>query len=914
MKKLHHIQQSSERARYSKKYFFPLLFFLFFILPLFLIPTLSHATVVNDTAYSTASGLTNTDLSNASSTNGLVGYWPFDGRYMLWSSATTSFAIDASGNDNNGALVGMNRTNAMVAGKSGQALSFNGSTQYVNGDNTTLIGTGATSVCAWIKQSSFVGTMNAIVANTQFSFYTRSTNKTLALTSNNGTTVVLSATQAIVNGVWQFVCGTRNASGQASIYINGALSLAANRTSGTPTVSTSVTCIGAKGNGISNFFAGSIDDVRIYNRVLSAGEITQLYHATGGDTVNKSNTGLTNTDLTSTTAGGNPSGLVGYWPFDGKYMTWSGATVGTSTDVSGTGSNGTLVNMNRATSVVAGKIGQAVSLNGTNSYINVGVSSTNVKTVAFWFKPNSTTQSILALNSSASITTSGGVLTTAGFTSPTLYVDGTITSTVVNTGWHLIVVTTTTPVNANAVTIGLVGSTYFSGVIDDVRIYNRVLSAGEITQLYHATGGDTVNKSNTGLTNTDLTSTTAGGNPSGLVGYWPFDGKYMTWSGATVGTSTDVSGTGSNGTLVNMNRATSVVAGKIGQAVSLNGTNSYINVGVSSTNVKTVAFWFKPNSTTQSILALNSSASITTSGGVLTTAGFTSPTLYVDGTITSTVVNTGWHLIVVTTTTPVNANAVTIGLVGSTYFSGVIDDVRIYNRVLSAGEVLQLYNIGSSPSGSNSLKCGAYSVTDPATTTLYYGTVLAADGNCWLDRNLGATEVANSSADYNAYGSLFQWGRGADGHQLVIWTASDSGTLVYPATTTLSSTDNPGFNDFIIGSNDWRSPDNNNLWQGVNGVNNPCPVGFAVPTRVQWQALLIAEGITSPATGYNSSLKLTTTGYITTPNGVFNPPAPNLYYWSRTIAINAALVYVVDNGSLLALYRGSGFPVRCIQN
>ena len=707
MKKLHHIQQSSERARYSKKYFFPLLFFLFFILPLFLIPTLSHATVVNDTAYSTASGLTNTDLSNASSTNGLVGYWPFDGRYMLWSSATTSFAIDASGNDNNGALVGMNRTNAMVAGKSGQALSFNGSTQYVNGDNTTLIGTGATSVCAWIKQSSFVGTMNAIVANTQFSFYTRSTNKTLALTSNNGTTVVLSATQAIVNGVWQFVCGTRNASGQASIYINGALSLAANRTSGTPTVSTSVTCIGAKGNGISNFFAGSIDDVRIYNRVLSAGEITQLYHATGGDTVNKSNTGLTNTDLTSTTAGGNPSGLVGYWPFDGKYMTWSGATVGTSTDVSGTGSNGTLVNMNRATSVVAGKIGQAVSLNGTNSYINVGVSSTNVKTVAFWFKPNSTTQSILALNSSASITTSGGVLTTAGFTSPTLYVDGTITSTVVNTGWHLIVVTTTTPVNANAVTIGLVGSTYFSGVIDDV---------------------------------------------------------------------------------------------------------------------------------------------------------------------------------------------------------------RIYNRVLSAGEVLQLYNIGSSPSGSNSLKCGSYSVTDPATTTLYYGTVLAADGNCWLDRNLGATEVANSSADYNAYGSLFQWGRGADGHQLVIWTASDSGTLVYPATTTLSSTDNPGFNDFIIGSNDWRSPDNNNLWQGVNGVNNPCPVGFAVPTRVQWQALLIAEGITSPATGYNSSLKLTTTGYITTPNGVFNPPAPNLYYWSRTIAINAALVYVVDNGSLLALYRGSGFPVRCIQN
>jgi len=99
------------------------------------------------------------------------------------------------------------------------------------------------------------------------------------------------------------------------------------------------------------------------------------------------------------------------------------------------------------TSVIAGKIGQALSFNGTNSYINVGTGPSSVETVAFWFNPNSTTQSILALNGSANITTSSGVLTATNFTSPTLYVDSTATSSV-STGWHFIVVTTATPINA----------------------------------------------------------------------------------------------------------------------------------------------------------------------------------------------------------------------------------------------------------------------------------------------------------------------------------------------------------------------------------------------------------------------------------------------------------------------------------
>ena len=32
---------------------------------------------------------------------------------------------------------------------------------------------------------------------------------------------------------------------------------------------------------------------------------------------------------------------------------------------------------------------------------------------------------------------------------------------------------------------------------------------------------------------------------------------------------------------------------------------------------------------------------------------------------------------------------------------------------------------------------------------------------------------------------------------------------------------------------DWRSPQSNNLWQGVNGVNNPCPGGYRLPTDAE---------------------------------------------------------------------------------
>ena len=90
--------------------------------------------------------------------------------------------------------------------------------------------------------------------------------------------------------------------------------------------------------------------------------------------------------------------------------------------------------------------------------------------------------------------------------------------------------------------------------------------------------------------------------------------------------------------------------------------------------------------------------------------------------------------------------------------------------------------------------------------------------------NMGAAQIATSSTDAAAYGDLFQWGRLDDGHQV-----RTSITV-----NTQSNSDNHGHSDFIIGFGDWRSQQNNNLWQGVYGTNNPCPDGYRLPIQAEW--------------------------------------------------------------------------------
>ncbi len=183
-------------------------------------------------------------------------------------------------------------------------------------------------------------------------------------------------------------------------------------------------------------------------------------------------------------------------------------------------------------------------------------------------------------------------------------------------------------------------------------------------------------------------------------------------------------------------------------------------------------------------------------------------------------------------------------------------------------------------------------------------TVTSAGGKIWMDRNLGATSVATSATDASSFGGLYQWGRGTDGHQLR--NASILGNI--------SNTDTPGNNKFIKGA-DWRSPKNDNLWQGITGTNNPCPSGFRLPTKAEWETEFQSWSNRNEAGAFASPLKLPSAGYRDFGDGSISYTFYHRYWTSTTNGDEAESV-IYDSGWIGASTqkRGNGMNCRCIKN
>jgi uncharacterized protein (TIGR02145 family) len=200
-------------------------------------------------------------------------------------------------------------------------------------------------------------------------------------------------------------------------------------------------------------------------------------------------------------------------------------------------------------------------------------------------------------------------------------------------------------------------------------------------------------------------------------------------------------------------------------------------------------------------------------------------------------------------------------------------------------------------------------------TTLSINTVVGANGRIWMDRNLGASRVATSSTDVESYGDLYQWGRGADGHQ-----KRTSGN-----TTTLSSTDVPGNSNFILAPSspsDWRTSQNLNLWQGKNGINNPCPSGFRLPTFEEWTAEILSWGSKNSAGALASPLKLPMAGSRDRSNGSLKDVGTMGGYWSSSVYETTSSfrssyrLFISSNTASMydPWLRAEGFSVRCIKD
>ncbi len=713
---------------------------------------------------SPAFALTSLNTSNANVVkNGLVGWWTFDGKNM-----TNTTATDVSGSGNTGALTSMTKTGSAAAGKIGQALKFNGVDQTVRIPNSASINPSTITVSAWIKVTT-PGAFESIFSKDnsgggtrvwQFRKESGGTVTLIVFRNSDSTNSQAQSSVSVDDGKWHFVTGTWDGT-NIKVFVDGVQSGGSTAFSGILKQGQSNDAyIGMIETGLPGFFPGSIDDVRIYNRALTASEIQALYKAGGGV--------LAATPPGTNNSVGINSGLIGYWTFDGKNMTNT-----TATDLTGNGNTGTLTNMTATSSVIIGKIGQALNFNGSTNYLSVANSSNfnlSSMSISFWIKPTTSGGSdpgyglVDKANFVANITDAWGVYYVTGNLirwravasggAGSGFFDKSVSAPPVNKWGHVVVIwdqsanrskiyingvlaTNGAPdagsnwginANSNPVIIGksYYNDIYFPGGLDDVRVYNRALSDRDVQSLYKA-GGGVLAAATPGTSN-------AVGINSGLIGYWTFDGKNMTNA-----TATDSSGQGNNGTLTDMTATSSKTIGKIGQGLIFNGSSS-ISLGTVGQPTNTFAFggWIKTSATHEiDVETTNSTAGVSGQKYAFDPKHFTDPSAgaglsigtngisvyeHSDGylcpvSVYSGTIGSGWNHIMVVYNNKVasiylNGALVHTGVTSvkstvyapsyiaggiSNYgnFTGLIDDVRIYNRALSAKEVQSLYKLGA---------------------------------------------------------------------------------------------------------------------------------------------------------------------------------------------------------------------------
>jgi uncharacterized protein (TIGR02145 family) len=216
-----------------------------------------------------------------------------------------------------------------------------------------------------------------------------------------------------------------------------------------------------------------------------------------------------------------------------------------------------------------------------------------------------------------------------------------------------------------------------------------------------------------------------------------------------------------------------------------------------------------------------------------------------------------------------------------------------------------------------------------------YGIITSGSGQIWLNNNLGAnyTKVghanfdpvhqASTSTDYNAYGNLFQWGRQADGHERINWTSSTAGTpLAATSTTTTGVNTITPTGSYIVATtspNDWYTPGTAGNKRWAIAVNDPCPVGFHVPTLAEWDIERKYWNITTGASAWGTTLRLTfASNREGNKTGGFLFTGTRADYWTSTLdpsATNYAFRVIFGNSYLThSSQLSTSMPVRCIKN
>jgi prepilin-type N-terminal cleavage/methylation domain-containing protein len=207
----------------------------------------------------------------------LVGYWTFD-------EGQSSTAYDYSGNNATGSWSGTQAgTNGYYsAGKiGGWAGYFDGGTDYINVTSTTYIpfGSVARSVFAWVNLSGSTGeivTVGSGCASGGVGMTDLVINSAVLSAGWCGTGGSVAATNSMSTSSWHLV-GFTYVAPQLVLYFDG-VQAGSNGGITPPNTPSGPVTIGRRGYLGTAYFPGLIDDVRIYNRALSAAQIAAMYN------------------------------------------------------------------------------------------------------------------------------------------------------------------------------------------------------------------------------------------------------------------------------------------------------------------------------------------------------------------------------------------------------------------------------------------------------------------------------------------------------------------------------------------------------------------------------------------------------------------------------------------------------------
>ena len=405
---------------------------------------------------------------------GLVGYWKFD-------EGSGSYAYDSAGSNTGTLTSGPTWT---TSGRVNSAALFDGVNDYINvPDSTSLnFSTGPFTAYGWFKSkfqtgAGFISKGASFNSNAGWSMSYASSPQALYLLVGNGTAHIEYYTGLSDISDWRMVGIMRDASNKIYYINNGVLTDTGSVLPGN--VNSAVPLKLGKSDYNGATINGSIDEVKVFNRALSAAEVSEEYIQTKA--------------YVSTAEG--DSGLVLYMPFE--------EASGTATaDWSKNTNDGALYNSPAWTTGKEGT-GSALSFTGTNYVIVPDTASLNPAqiTVEAWINPTGTgNQGIARKNPDSALSIYNGKIQGAVAANWAFYDSG--FAPTANTWQHVAMTYDGSALKfykdgvagnshsiagsannalANALRIGYDDNGwYFNGKIDEVRIYNRSLSQREI--------------------------------------------------------------------------------------------------------------------------------------------------------------------------------------------------------------------------------------------------------------------------------------------------------------------------------------------------------------------------------------------------------------------------------------------------